>query len=134
MSLIKWTPEVFGTTVAKHDEEHKHLFGLLNGLHASVRSGERGAIGRALDGLIDFVAVHFASEEENMLAAGYPALALHKQEHDKLEEACLSLQTQFHAGTAEVTEQTTAFLRDWLIQHIPQVDRQYGPLLSVAGR
>lgn len=130
MSLINWTLAEFGTTVSQHDEEHKHLFGLLNVLHASVARGERGSIGKALDGLIAFVAEHFSAEEENMRKVGYPALDQHRQEHDKLVQTCLGLQRQFHAGQAEITEETTAFLRDWLKQHIPQVDRQYGPALS----
>jgi hemerythrin len=130
MSLIKWTPEEFGTSVTQHDEEHKHLFGLLNGLHASVGSGERGSIGRSLDGLIAFVAQHFGAEEENMRKAAYPALDLHRLEHEKLVKTCVNLQQQFHAGATEITEETTAFLRDWLKEHIPHVDRKYGPTLS----
>lgn len=130
MSLIHWTPEEFGTSVSQHDEEHKHLFGLLNRLHVSVCAGERGSIGKALDGLIAFVAEHFSAEEENMRKVGYPALEQHRHEHDKLVKTCLDLQQKFRAGQADITEETTAFLRDWLKQHIPQVDRQYGPALS----
>lgn len=130
MSLIKWTPEEYGTSVSQHDEEHKHLFGLLNGLHASVSAGERSSIGRALDGLIAFVAEHFAAEEANMRKVDYPALEQHLFEHEKLVKICINLQQQFHAGATEITEETTAFLRDWLKQHIPHVDRKYGPALS----
>ena len=36
MSLITWTQSQFGTSVALHDEEHRHLFNLLNDLHAKV--------------------------------------------------------------------------------------------------
>ncbi|MBT9523482.1 MAG: hemerythrin family protein [Dechloromonas sp.] len=130
MSLIKWTHEEFATSVEQHDEEHKHLFALLNGLHASVGTGERTSIGRSLDGLIAFVAQHFSAEEENMRKVGYPAIDQHLLEHDKLVKTCINLQQQFHAGHTDITEETTAFLRDWLKQHIPQVDRQYGPALS----
>lgn len=130
MSLIKWTAEEYGTSVSQHDEEHKHLFGLLNGLHASVGMGERGSIGSALDGLIAYVAQHFAAEEENMRKVGYPLLDQHLVEHEKLVKTCVTLQQQFHAGATEITEETTAFLRDWLKQHIPHVDRKYGPALS----
>lgn len=130
MSLIKWTPEEFGTGIEQHDEEHKHLFGLLNGLHASVGTGERTSIARSLDGLIAFVAQHFAAEEENMRKVGYAALDQHLVEHNKLVKTCINLQQQFHAGQAVITEETTAFLRDWLKQHIPHIDRQYGPALS----
>jgi hemerythrin len=130
MSLINWTAEEFGTSVSQHDEEHKHLFGLLNSLHASVSTGERRSVGTALDGLIAFVAEHFSAEEENMRKANYAALDQHRQEHEKLVKTCVNLQQEFRAGRAEITAETTAFLRDWLKQHIPQVDRKYGPALS----
>lgn len=133
MSLITWTQSQFGTSVALHDEEHRHLFNLLNDLHAKVGKNERSAVGAALDGLIAYVAEHFSSEENNMAAAGYEDLAQHKREHEKLVQICLDLQHRFHAGSAEITEQTTGFLRDWLIDHIPRVDFRYAPALAAKG-
>lgn len=129
MTLITWTQEKFGTLVEQHDNEHKYLFNLLNALHQQVVAGVRPAIGKALDSLIEYVATHFASEERNMAAAGYPALEDHKHEHDKLVQLCVDLQSRFHAGELEISEQTTEFLRDWLIDHIPRVDTAYGPTL-----
>ncbi|NTV71433.1 MAG: hemerythrin family protein [Azonexaceae bacterium] len=133
MSLITWTPEQFATNVVTHDNEHKHLFNLLNELHRNVGKNERSAIGASLDGLIAYVVEHFSSEEKNMAAAGYAALDQHKLEHAKLVQTCADLQAKFHAGAAEISEQTTAFLRDWLIEHIPKVDFKYAPTLSANG-
>lgn len=133
MSLITWTQEQFGTNVATHDNEHKHLFNLLNDLHRNVTINERSAIGASLDGLIAYVVEHFASEEKNMAAAGYAALDQHKLEHEKLVQTCADLQKKFHAGAAEISDQTTAFLRDWLIEHIPKVDFKYAPTLTAKG-
>lgn len=133
MTFITWTQEQFATSVAKHDEEHKHIFHLLNGLHDCLGTGDRRSIGVALDGLIAFVAHHFASEEQNMGAVGYHALGQHKREHEILVQTCLDLQKQFHDGRVDVTEETTGFLRDWLTRHIPQVDRMYGPALAAGG-
>lgn len=133
MSLITWTQDQFGTSVTQHDDEHKQIFTLLNGLHKTVGTGDRGAVGSSLDGLIAYVAEHFSAEEKNMIAVGYAGLDQHKQKHDLLVQTCLDLQKKFHDGTAEVTEQTTAFLRDWLVEHIPTVDSQYGPALKSGG-
>lgn len=133
MSLITWTKEQFGTNVATHDNEHKHLFDLLNVLHKNVQANERGAIGHSLDSLIAYVVEHFSSEEKNMAAVGYPALEQHKREHANLVQTCADLQKKFHAGAAEISEQTTAFLRDWLIEHIPTVDFKYAPVMAASG-
>jgi hemerythrin len=133
MSLITWTQERFATQVAQHDEEHKHLFNLLNGLHASVGSGERNSIGAALDGLIAFVAEHFAAEEKNMISVDYVDFKQHKLEHDSLVKLCVDLQAEFHAGLTQINEQTTLYLRDWLCRHIPTVDFKYAPALAAGG-
>ncbi len=133
MTLITWTQEKFGTQIEQHDNEHKYLFNLLNALHQQVMAGLRPAIGKALDSLIEYVATHFASEERNMAAAGYADLQDHKHEHDKLVQLCVDLQSRFHAGEIEISEQTTEFLRDWLIDHIPRVDTCYAPALTARG-
>jgi hemerythrin len=133
MSLMTWTKEQFGTNVSIHDLEHQKIFSLLNDLHSAVPTSDRSAIGRNLDALIAYVAEHFGSEEKNMEKSGYASLAAHKQEHDKLVQICLDLQKKFKAGQAEVTQDTTAFLKDWLQKHIPVIDRAYGPAMNGKG-
>jgi hemerythrin len=133
MSLITWTKEQFATNVSSHDHEHQTIFRMLNALHASVSSGDRKTIGTHLDELIAFVAEHFGAEERNMIKCQYADYPQHKQEHDKLVSTCLELQRQFHAGMAEITEETTTFVKGWLVNHIPSIDKRYGPVLNGAG-
>lgn len=133
MSLITWTKEQFGTNVSMHDQEHQTIFRMLNALHDSTADGNRSAVGAKLDELIAFVADHFGSEERNMQKTNYADYQRHKQEHDNLVLICLDLQKQFHAGKTEITNETTGFVRDWLVNHIPNIDRRYGPALNSAG-
>lgn len=129
MALITWTQEQYGTTVAKHDEEHKILFAMLNDLHDSV-SGDRATIGKKLDTLIAYVVEHFKSEEDNMKSRNYADFDAHKAEHEKLIATCADLQKKFHAGEAEINANTTAFVKSWLDTHIPNIDLRYGPCLN----
>lgn len=133
MALLTWTAEQFGTNVSEADQQHQTLFNMLNELHETVSSGERGAIGNQLDALIDYVVMHFQTEEKLMQANGYPNYAAHKAEHDKLVSTCADLQKKFHAGDADVTEETTTFVKDWLVNHIPKIDKDYGPFLNEKG-
>lgn len=133
MSLITWTKEQFATDVASHDHEHQTIFRMLNALHESVIAGDRKTVGAHLDDLIGFVAEHFGSEERNMIKCEYPEYLRHKQEHDHLVATCLDLQRQFHAGLVEITEETTGFVKTWLVNHIPNIDKRYGPVFSGAG-
>lgn len=133
MSLMTWTTEQFATNVTAHDSEHKEIFRLVNALGDAVGSGDRDAVGKQLDALIACVADHFASEEANFAKYDYPAVAGHKAEHDKLVATCLDLQKKFHAGDAEITGDTAAFVVGWLTNHIPNIDKLYGPFLNAKG-
>ena len=133
MSLIEWTKEKFATNVSAHDAEHQEIFRQVNALGDAVGSGDRASVGKALDALIATVAEHFASEEANFSKYGYPDTETHKQEHDKLVATCLDLQKKFHAGQAEVTGETAGFVVNWLTNHIPNIDKRYGPFLNAKG-
>ena len=130
MALITWTQEAYGTNVTVADDQHKELFRMLNALHETAAGTDRKATGQQLDDLIGYVAMHFQTEERMMQEKGYPDFVAHKAEHDKLVGVCLDLQKQFHAGQAEVNQDTTRFVKDWLDSHIPKIDMPYGPYLG----
>jgi hemerythrin len=133
MALITWTKEAFGTAVGVADEQHQTLFDMLNGLHEAVGAGNRTAVGQQLDDLINFVVMHFKTEEDLMQEHGYPDFPAHKAEHEKLVATCADVQKKFHAGELDITADTTAFVKDWLVSHIPNVDKYYGPFLNQQG-
>ena len=54
-------------------------------------------------------------------------------EHDNLVATTLDLQKKFHAGEPEVTADTAAYLVSWLTNHIPNIDKLYGPFLNEKG-
>ncbi|MDF9391385.1 MULTISPECIES: bacteriohemerythrin [Methylococcus] len=130
MALMTWTAAEFGTNVGFADDQHKTIFDMVNKLHDTAATGNRAEIGKQLDALIDYVVMHFKSEETEMQKKDYADFAAHKAEHDKLVGVCADLQKKFHAGEAEVNQDTTRFVRDWLVNHIPKVDKLYGPCLS----
>lgn len=131
MALITWTASQFATNVGFADEEHKILFDKLNKLYDLATGGAaRSDIGAALDGLIAYVLDHFAHEEREMQAKGYSAYARHKEEHDALVGICAGLQTKFHAGEAEVTDEVGQMVKGWLNSHIPNFDMAYADALN----
>jgi hemerythrin len=130
MSLMKWTQENYGTNVAICDEQHQELFNRVNALNDAVAQGERAEIGSRLDRLIKFVVEHFKTEELMMEEKGYADLDQHRQVHNELINTCVDIQGKFHANEAEIEASTLAFIKDWLDNHIPVIDRQYGPALN----
>ena len=131
MALITWTASQYGTNVAFADDEHKILFDKLNKLYDLATGGAaRSAIGAQLDDLIAYVVGHFAHEEKEMLAKNYAGYERHKAEHEALIGICGGLQTKFHAGEAEVTEEVGQLVKSWLDNHIPTFDMAYADALN----
>ena len=131
MALITWTAEKYGTNVGFADNEHQTLFGLLNKLYDEATGGAaRATIGASLDALIAYVVDHFAHEEKEMQAKGFAGYDRHKEEHDKLVGICAGLQTKFHAGEAEVTDEVGQMVKNWLDSHIPTFDMAYSDALK----
>lgn len=130
MSLMNWTQETYGTNVAVCDQQHQELFNRVNALNQAVSGGNRPEIGNSLDELIDYVVEHFQAEERLMEEKGYEDLANHRKEHEKLITTCTDIQGKFHANETDIEEGTLAFIKDWLDNHIPIIDRKYGPTLN----
>lgn len=131
MALITWTASQFGTDVGFADEEHQILFGKLNKLYDSATGGAaRSTIGEQLDDLIAYVVGHFAHEEKEMQAKGFDNYDSHKAEHEKLVAVCADLQSKFHAGSAEVTDEVGQMVKGWLDHHIPTFDKAYASALN----
>lgn len=130
MSLMEWTEEQYGTTVAVCDDQHKELFDRVNTLNDAVSKGSRDEIGSSLDDLISYVVEHFETEERLMEERGYEGLDAHRIEHSQLVETCADLQKKFHAGNADIEDETMTFIKNWLDHHIPVIDKSYGPTLN----
>ncbi len=131
MALITWTAAEYGTNVSFADEEHQTLFDKLNSVYDLATSGaDRAAVGAHLDDLIAYVVEHFAHEEREMQAKGYADYEAHKAQHDALVGICAGLQTKFHAGEAEVTEEVGQMVKGWLDSHIPNFDMAYAEALN----
>jgi len=131
MALMVWDDK-YTVNVSEVDGQHQEIFRLVNALDDAL-SEDRSVIGEKLNALVSFVVNHFATEEKYMQETGFPNYEAHKKMHDDLVEQVAAIQTKFNNGEAEITSDITAFVRDWLYQHIPNIDKQYGPYLNEKG-
>ena len=133
MAIMEWSP-AFSVKVKKFDDQHKKLVDLVNQLHDAMKSGQgNAALGLVLQSLISYTATHFKDEEQVMQANGYPELAKHKSEHEKLVKQVLELQKKFQEGGSVLTMTVMSFLKDWLVTHIQGEDKKYGVFLNAKG-
>lgn len=132
MPLLTWTEDM-RVNVEVLDEDHKKLFAMINELSDAIAAGHDKKILREILGrLMDYTKTHLAREEEMLAAAGYPGLAAHKHEHERVQQRAQNLRERFeHGATAMLSLELKSFLQNWWLLHIQGTDKKYGPFLNV---
>jgi len=124
MSIAYWRDE-YCTGHQQVDQEHQTLFALVNSLHdAMMQQADHATILAVLNALASHTTHHFQSEEDFMLAAGYPGYLRHKQSHDRLKGKVSHLLHQFSNQQVQISVQLTEFLTEWLGHHIKGEDQK----------
>ncbi|MBG0777164.1 MAG: bacteriohemerythrin [Desulfovibrionaceae bacterium] len=130
---IVWD-DALSVGVASVDEQHKALVGMINDLHAAMRSGKaKTAVQDLVRGLQDYTVFHFGHEEQLFDQTGYPAAPAHKREHRAFVDKVKEFAEAFASGRASLTVEVMDFLKKWLINHINGTDKKYGPHMNEHG-
>ncbi|MBU1228763.1 MAG: bacteriohemerythrin [Proteobacteria bacterium] len=130
MAQILWT-ESLSVGIREIDEQHKVLIEMINELSTLTSTDEKNSVvPSVISRLVNYTRDHFSFEEGLLGKVSDQHGQRHKGEHaafiSKIEdymEACGSGYTPY----ADLVE----YLREyWLVQHIEQVDKELGRLLS----
>jgi len=117
------------------DAEHRELVSMINDLHGAMTRGEgKGALGGVFDRLVKYTQSHFAHEEDLMREHGYTEAWKHTFEHRDLTTRVLEIKDKFDQGMIiGLSVEVMVFLRDWLANHIKNVDAKFGAFLNAKG-
>ena len=131
--LIVWQDE-YSVGIEHIDQDHKKLINLLNQFstaydHAMSEEYERAA----LKELVDYTKYHFQREEKLMAEYGYPDFEAHKAQHKNMITKVESFVKLYEEKGHESLDEVSAFLIDWLLNHINGSDKAYGPYLNEQG-
>ncbi len=135
MAYIDWK-ESYSVGIKLMDEHHKKLISIINELHEGISSGDsEKALRKTLSALVDYTKYHFTAEESLMTQYEYPEYSTHKESHQKLLKALSDLQHQYEEkkGGLTIILKIENFLSNWLINHILESDKKYGPYLNSKG-
>jgi hemerythrin len=131
MLLFNWSSE-YSVQNQEMDRQHQGLLRIINELYAAILA-EKGesVVGDTIGSLVDYARTHFAAEERLMQTQGYPDFQAHKAIHDKLLARVDDYDQRYRNGDTTVASEMLPFLLgDWLTNHIPVIDRQYGSYLG----
>ncbi|MCB1905537.1 MAG: hemerythrin family protein [Gammaproteobacteria bacterium] len=131
--MISWN-ETTILNVAEMDSQHQRLFTLVTNLHQAMASSQ-GAnnVSRALEELVAFTQLHFATEEALMTRYAYPEYETHKQEHEHLLQDVGQLLQRFRDGDVLIPFAIELDLEAWALRHIESRDKQLALFLNSKG-
>jgi len=133
MAVIEWK-ESFSVNVAEIDEQHQKLVSMINRLFDAMQRGEgKKVIGATVNGLIDYAAIHFTTEEKYFDQFGYPDTVSHKQEHADFVQKALEFKSDYDQGKVLLSPAVITFLSDWLQNHIAGSDQKYARCFNENG-
>ncbi|MGO9434505.1 MAG: bacteriohemerythrin [Terracidiphilus sp.] len=133
MTLLNWD-EKLSVGVRSIDEQHKVLVDTLNELHNALMKGEtRNSTGPLLRNLLAYTRIHDTAEELMLANVNYPELKQHQLLHRELLDMLQGYLASFERGDVAINVDFLFFLRNWLTNHIQNVDGGYRPWLVAQG-
>lgn len=135
MPVINWKA-VYETGIVALDNEHRQLIAEINCLYEALRDKRSAEVLNDILAMLENYTVdHFAHEEKLMAAYNFPELEEHRRHHGELIEAIAELKKCATDDTGSLAAALLKLLRNWVLDHIVEVDKKYGVYLeSRAGR
>lgn len=133
MSSFSWN-ESYSVRVQQLDAQHKMLFQTIGSLSDAMRMGKGSDVIRdVVHKLAIYTRTHFLQEEVLMKQTGYPALAAHQAQHQKLLSEVEQYKRALDEGQNPNTVAVLTFLQKWLVEHILKSDKAYSDHLNQHG-
>ncbi len=131
---IAW-PEDLTLGIALLDAQHRELYERVNALLEAMHAGRHGDVGSLLHYLHDYAREHFRAEEELMRAQGYPQAERHAELHLSFAAALEERMQDFRerGPTASLAVDMSAWLTDWLRDHLRRADVEMGRWVKAQG-
>jgi len=121
--LFVWD-EAFNTGIDKIDQDHQALVKLINDLYEAMQDGSGGALLLPIfSALKRYTENHFNQEEQHMIECQAPDQEKHFQQHRTMAAKLADRESRHRHGEEAISLQTLTFLRDWLKNHICDVDQ-----------
>ncbi|MDR0457280.1 MAG: bacteriohemerythrin [Treponema sp.] len=125
--LVTWS-NTFSVGIKLIDDQHKILLNIVNDMFNHVvgdEEAERVYFREIIQKAVNYVKIHFSTEEKIILNTRFSGYAEHKKEHEAFILAIVDKVRDFEAGKRLTLTEFTRFLREWILTHIAIMDKQY---------
>jgi hemerythrin-like metal-binding protein len=116
------------------DDQHGILMDALNELRVALLKGtDCRAIREMLTQVNELMRLHVESEERLLALHGFPGLAAHRAEHQKLLGRLAQFDIRFEQRQTAQVYELVEYLRKWFTTHTGVAGQKYGPWLQKCG-
>ena len=113
------------------DDQHGVLLDALNELRLALLHGEDSKTVRAmLKRATELMRLHVESEDKLLAQHGFPGLAAHRAEHQRLLGRLKQYEIRYEQRNADSVYELVEYLRKWFTAHTGASGREYGPWLQ----
>jgi hemerythrin len=129
--FVTWD-DVYSVGYKPIDDQHKELVKIINEIFDVCKQGDAAAKStflKIITETTDYAGLHFSDEIKTIRQAGFPNIKEHKQMHDDFVETVSKSIQEYKEGKA-VPIELARFLKNWLLTHIAEQDKQYAPYLA----
>jgi len=127
---MPWVQQL-ATQCEELNAEHEAVLHKLNDLLRALNSGDATRITMACSVMSVEARLHFAKEEELMLAADYPDRTAHVEQHDDLMRRLARIRYVLTTGTGFWSPANElSMLEHWFVPHLSHADRRSADFLA----
>ena len=127
IDYIKWS-NTYSLGIKLIDDQHKRLLESVNdflNFAAENQMEEHARFKEVIAEVVEYIKVHFASEEGIMLATRFPGYEEHKKTHESFILTVIQSVRDYEAGNRLVLINFARFMKNWVFSHIAVMDVQY---------
>jgi hemerythrin-like metal-binding protein len=118
--------EDYSVNVKEIDEQHKHLFVIINQLVDVINDVPReGTILPIVNEIIAYKAAHFGTEDKYFHQFNFEGTLEHEKVHQGFGQKIKELQAANEGDVIALAFDLVDFLEDWLIGHLMNMDKKY---------
>ena len=126
--LVKWSA-TYSCGIQLIDDQHKGLLDLVNDMYNHVTGNaveENKYFNQVIQTAVNYVKIHFATEEKLMIATKFPGYGAHKKAHEHFILTVVEKINEYKtAGGRQTLSTFTKFLHEWILSHVAVMDKVY---------
>jgi len=125
--LIMWSG-TFACGIKLIDEQHKELVNMINEMFMHVTGSEkeeRAYFNKIIHKAVNYIKIHFATEEKILAVTKFPGYREHKLVHDSFTLNIIETINELTSGKHMSLYSFTKYLKEWVFSHIAVMDKNY---------